>query len=610
MEKQDTIVLSLVKDDRGKGQKVWTTNIDRVMDKIIKDADDDAIANFRLEVRNGVANYSAVDNGRYRLYASVRMGKDNNGVMGITGHTGVLVLNTVQVADTKILEQLKMATIMMPSTIAAFNSLSGNQIVILVRVCLPNRETLDDESARDLFYTKAYQEAADIYSGLLHIDVVPAGIKDGSSPMMAWCHMSGDKKPIIADSPTPMKIVMDSTIAEMPRRNRIQDEDNETSRLVSFLDERFELRFNRVKRTTEYLDKLRPHLGWRAADLRFINGVAIDASQAGIKARPKDVSIYLNSSKIKISDPTEELLYNLQKWDGHDHIGDMADRVKTSLPQWKKWFRMWFLGLVAQWMGYNSRFGNSIVPLLISPQGYRKSTFCRQLLPPQLRWGYLDNLKFTDQKQVMTAMTDQLLINLDEFNSISKKTQEGFLKNTIQLAEIAIKRPYARHIEQERRRASFIATSNMTDVLSDPSGSRRFFAVEVTEPIDTDTKINYEQLYAQAVEAVRNGERRWFDQKDIDEVMAHNRKYAMLSSADMYFNDYFETADANDEDAKRLTATEIYDYIRKRAGASAVNESVRAFGRYLSNLTEITKVHTRRGTVYIVKERKKDYGGQ
>ena len=610
MEKQDTIVLSLVKDDRGKGQKVWTTNIDRVMDKIIKDADDDTIANFRLEVRNGVANYSAVDNGRYRLYASVRMGKDNNGVMGITGHTGVLVLNTVQVADTKILEQLKMATIMMPSTIAAFNSLSGNQIVILVRVCLPNRETLDDESARDLFYTKAYQEAADIYSGLLHIDVVPAGIKDGSSPMMAWCHMSGDKKPIIADSPTPMKIVMDSTIAEMPRRNRIQDEDNETSRLVSFLDERFELRFNRVKRTTEYLDKLRPHLGWRAADLRFINGVAIDASQAGIKARPKDVSIYLNSSKIKISDPTEELLYNLQKWDGHDHIGDMADRVKTSLPQWKKWFRMWFLGLVAQWMGYNSRFGNSIVPLLISPQGYRKSTFCRQLLPPQLRWGYLDNLKFTDQKQVMTAMTDQLLINLDEFNSISKKTQEGFLKNTIQLAEIAIKRPYARHIEQERRRASFIATSNMTDVLSDPSGSRRFFAVEVTEPIDTDTKINYEQLYAQAVEAVRNGERRWFDQKDIDEVMAHNRKYAMLSSADMYFNDYFETADANDEDAKRLTATEIYDYIRKRAGASAVNESVRAFGRYLSNLTEITNVHTRRGTVYIVKERKKDYGGQ
>ena len=150
----------------------------------------------------------------------------------------------------------------------------------------------------------------------------------------------------------------------------------------------------------------------------------------------------------------------------------------------------------------------------------------------------------------------------------------------------------------------------MTYVLSDPSGSRRFFAVEVTEPIDTDTKINYEQLYAQAVEAVRNGERRWFDQKDIDEVMAHNRKYAMLSSADMYFNDYFETADANDEDAKRLTATEIYDYIRKRAGASAVNESVRAFGRYLSNLTEITKVHTRRGTVYIVKERKKDYGGQ
>ena len=360
-----------------------------------------------------------------------------------------------------------------------------------------------------------------------------------------------------------------------------------------------------MRGTTEYLDKQKPYWGWRVADERFINGLSLDARLSGVEARPKDVMIYLNSSHIRKIDPVEEYVFNrADKWDGHDHIGDLADRVHTDLKQWKKWFRMWFYGMVAQWMGYNNRYGNSIVPLLVAPQGYHKSTFCRQLLPHELRWGYLDNLKFDNQKLVMQSMVDFLLINIDEFNSISRKTQEGFLKNTIQLASIPIKRPYSRRVEAERRRASFIATSNMTDVLSDPSGSRRFFVVDVTSPIDTDKPINYEQLYAQAVAAVRNNERRWFNDADIEQVMAHNRKYALLNSADIYFNDYFDIASPDDPDAMRLTTSDIYDYIRKRAGSRAVTESITVFGRYLSNMPDIQKVHVASGTAYYVKYRK------
>ena len=83
--------------------------------------------------------------------------------------------------------------------------------------------------------------------------------------------------------------------------------------------------------------------------------------------------------------------------------------------------------------------------------------------------------------------------------------------------------------------------------------------------------------------AVRNNERRWFDNADIEEVMAHNRKYALLNSADMYFNDYFDTASPDDPEAMRLTTSDIYDYIRKRAGSRAVTESITVFGRYFYN---------------------------
>ena len=116
----------------------------------------------------------------------------------------------------------------------------------------------------------------------------------------------------------------------------------------------------------------------------------------------------------------------------------------------------------------------------------------------------------------------------------------------------------------------------------------------------------YEQRYAQAVAAVRNNERRWFDNADLEEVMAHNRKYALLNSADMYFNDYFDTTSPDDPDAMKLTASEIYDYIRKRAGATAVTESITTFGRYLSNVPDIQKVHVKSGTAYYVKFRKKE----
>ena len=40
---------------------------------------------------------------------------------------------------------------------------------------------------------------------------------------------------------------------------------------------------------------------------------------------------------------------------GNDHIGRLADCVPTDCPQWKQWFRKWFIGMVAQWLGRDRR---------------------------------------------------------------------------------------------------------------------------------------------------------------------------------------------------------------------------------------------------------------
>lgn len=59
---------------------------------------------------------------------------------------------------------------------------------------------------------------------------------------------------------------------------------------------------------------------------------------------------------------------------------------------------------------------------------------------------------------------------------------------------VNVRKPYANAVLEMRRYASFIATSNQKDLLTDPSGSRRFICIEVTEAIDTNRPIDYNQL--------------------------------------------------------------------------------------------------------------------
>ena len=599
--------ITLVRIDKQQQRKISTVSVSKLMDKLKANVSNNELAMLRFKVKNADPYMKDKRELMHRIYASVYLKKADNGALVVKDYTDMLLLTTNAILEEDRLAQLKQITKVLPFTLATFIGSSGQTLKIIVRVTLPDLARRENEAWMEQFYRNAYELASTIYSALLNVPVSPAGIKDGSSPMMANCLISADAAPLLIEDTMPLDVDDMQPTPISQTEDITPDDNNEVSALITFLTEKYKFRYNIVRGATEYLDKQKPYWGWRVADERFVNGLSLDARLSGVEARPKDVMIYLNSSHIRKIDPVEEYVFNhADKWDGHDHIGDLADRVKTDLKQWKKWFRMWFYGMVAQWMGYNNRYGNSIVPLLVAPQGYHKSTFCRQLLPHELRWGYLDNLKFDNQKLVMQSMVDFLLINIDEFNSISKKTQEGFLKNTIQLASIAIKRPYSRRVEAERRRASFIATSNMTDVLSDPSGSRRFFVVDVTSPIDTDKPINYEQLYAQAVAAVRNNERRWFNDADIEQVMAHNRKYALLNSADIYFNDYFDIASPDDPDAMRLTTSDIYDYIRKRAGSRAVTESITVFGRYLTNVPDIQRVHVAKGTAYYVKYRKTD----
>ena len=372
-----------------------------------------------------------------------------------------------------------------------------------------------------------------------------------------------------------------------------------TRRLLNYLERKYEMRFNTALGCTE-TRKAGSNEPFVPVDERMRNTIAIKARLDGIDAWDKDIRRYTESDFVKAFNPVDIFLKGLRgRWDGKNHIEALADCVPNDNTRWAEWFHTWFLAMVAQWMGLDVSHGNSVAPLLISRQGYRKSTFCKRLLPEALQWGYNDNLIISEKQNTLRAMTQSLLINIDEFNTLSAKTQDGFLKNVMQLANIKIRQPYCQQQVTLPRIASFIATANVSDVFSDPSGCRRFIAVTLTGPIRLPEHIDYEQLYAQAVAELEAGRRYWFDEADTQDIMENNVQYQQRTPAEALFLDSFSIPKDLTKGAY-MTAASIFSLLRQRYGSQLNLTSLSHFGRVLANIPNLHSKHSSHGTEYLV----------
>ena len=590
---------------------------------------------YALEVSNLRDFVSYADNDMtyqnlYRLpfvCPSATMKLDDSGSLVMTHFNGLLTLTVTGLRDSEEAVRMKQLVAVMPSTSMACMGSSGRTLKVVVAVSRPDGMLPQDEADAERLCRQAFPIVASIYGALVRTlplgdvpTVVPACRRGDGSMLHTGFRMTSDSKPFHRPDATPLSIpdgvgegvaadpvtadlhdaantVLPAVADEQPAGSTVGQE---TRGLIALLEQRYAFRMNTVMGYVEYRSKANWYRGWQPVDERMQNSMAMEARLAGLNVWDKDVVRFLRSAMVRQYNPVWEYLWDLHgKWDGKDYIGQLAKTVPTSNRHWPRWFRTWFLGMVAQWVGKNCRYGNSIAPLLISRQGYNKSTFCKSLLPPDLQWGYNDSLVLSEKKAVLQAMSQFLLVNLDEFNQISPKVQEGFLKNLIQLASVKVKPPYGKHVEDFPRLASFIATANVTDILADPSGNRRFIGIELTGPIDVSRPINYPQLYAQALALLEQGEPYWLDAEQTRMVMESNRQFQLRSPEELYFSECFAPADS-EADGQWITATYIFDRIRRKAGSSLRTGNLQKFGRVLSNIEGLQNRRTKRGTEYLV----------
>ena len=549
------------------------------------------------------------------IYPSAEADIDADGNRNILKFNGLLTLTAGTLHDGDEARRVKEIATLLPTTVAAFRGSSGLTVKIIVRVTRPDGSLPNAPDAMEAFCQQAYAVATHVYQGLLNlaslsqdICVGPAIRSHESQLLWAGFRMTFDEQPFLREEANALLVPDDGRLLQANEHMPLPAADaesetevgHETRQLIAFLQRNYAFRHNTVMGYTEYRPLAKWYYGWQPVDERFQKKLTMDARLMKINVWDPDVTRFLNSGFVKNYNPIEEYLWDLRgKWDGRDHIGRLAKTVPTDNPNWPQWFRTWFLAMVAQWLGKNTRYGNSLVPLLISRQGYNKSTFCRSLIPKELQWGYNDNLVLSEKKAVLQAMSQFLLINLDEFNQISPKVQQGFLKNIIQLASVKVKRPYGKHVEDQPRLASFIATSNMADVLCDPSGSRRFIGIELTGPIQVEQRPNHKQLYAQAIALLDQEEAYWLDAKQTRALMASNQQFQQQSPEEMFFHECFAITD-NDTEGQYMTPTAILGIVKRHAGSALPRCSVNAFGRVLANMEGIVRRRNTQGTEYLV----------
>ena len=311
-----------------------------------------------------------------------------------------------------------------------------------------------------------------------------------------------------------------------------------------FLNERYRFRRNVLNGKVELADlpdvdvpadeagcKTSDHsLEWRPLTQEALNSIIRRAKKEQVceKGSPKTAIVeFVHSEDVPIHNPIGDYLQQLPVWDGKNHIAQLFSRLPGLTSEQQAFLATWLRSAVAHWLQMDTLHGNECVPTLIGAQGCGKTTFFHRLLPMELRQYYLDHLNLSNKFDKEMALTNNLLVNLDELEAI-RPSQHAALKQTLSKSKVNGRPIYGCAQEDRPRFASFVATTNNPHPLTDPTGSRRYICLQIPDGqyIDNTGEIDYGQLYAQVVYELTVAKTPyWFSNDEVARIQQLNQNY-------------------------------------------------------------------------------------
>jgi predicted P-loop ATPase len=201
---------------------------------------------------------------------------------------------------------------------------------------------------------------------------------------------------------------------------------------------------------------------WQVLTQKALNSIIIRAKREQIceKGSPKtDIVELVQSDEVETFNPIQDYLSHLPQWDGQNHVARLFGRLPGVSTEQLEFLSVWIRSAVAHWLQMDTLHGNECVPTLIGAQGCGKSTFVARLLPAELRVYFLDHLNLSNKFDKEMALTNNLIVNLDELDAI-RPSQHAALKQTLSKSKVNGRPIYGASQDDRPRYASFVATTN------------------------------------------------------------------------------------------------------------------------------------------------------
>ena len=378
--------------------------------------------------------------------------------------------------------------------------------------------------------------------------------------------------------------------------------------MSAYISSTYEFRHNVVRNSYDYRLRLtdddRMTAGtqqWQPIDERQLNTILSSVQDDGNVFCLKSLVVQrIKSEMASEFHPVTSYLKQLRgTWDGQDRVADLAARINSS-DYCLKMLHVWLRAMVAQWMGSNAAHANAVMLLLVSQrQGLHKSTFMRELLPPELRDYYTDDFSLSSRGNAERKLVEFALVNIDEFDKLPQRRMPD-LKTLMQTMRPSFVRAYKSNFNSLPRIASFVGTSNQRQLLTDRTGSRRFLILEPQDVINV-ADIDHRQLYAQLMSEVENGEQSYFTKNEERQMQLVNASYYVKTPLEQLFSEFFRAPRQTDDESevKRLSATQLMTQLasHQRSILRCVSETT--FGTMLHRMG-IPREHTKTGNLYRV----------
>ena len=344
--------------------------------------------------------------------------------------------------------------------------------------------------------------------------------------------------------------------------------------IETYLSSRYEFRYNTVLGRTEYRSKNDAHFS--KVGRYEINTLRREIdNDIGIITSSDNLYSIIESSFSPRINPIQEYFKALPLVDigcdeGNSSISSLSLKAIPELAscvvvrnheKWLPYLTKWLVAVVANAMD-DRECRNHTCLVLTGEQGKFKTTFLDLLCPPILHsYSYTGKI-YPQEKDTLTYIGQNFIVNIDDQLKALNKRDENELKNLITCPMVKYRMPYDKYVEEHPHLASFVASVNGNDFLTDPTGSRRFLPFEVLSiDINKAKAISMDTVYTEAKALLKSGFRYWFDDDEIAELYKASEDFQVQTAEMELLLRCFEKPTEDNPNCTYMTTTEIITYL-------------------------------------------------